>query len=484
MSYKVRQDNELEKIVKNNPKKLICVDFSADNCPPCAAAAPWWDSLVPQFQTCYFVTVKTEIDESSCRKFSIKATPTFVFILAGSEVWRCQGCNKAQILETINKYKPMGAFDGHSHTLGDVPNQNDFFANLAQSPSQPKVQPKAKPIIPENAIPNPNKGKQLIAELENMSFTKEQVSLVISHLGQNASLDDCVAWLAAKQESESNPQPSSSPAAPPEANGPQHVREFNESESLMLESLIEMGFGQEVSAKAILHSGSDSIDRCLDYINAVQEGRELPPSQSAQNAQARRPQRTQEEIDAQVKALRERGKQKEVEAVVVNPKQQAVSELERRKQVQESLEQKKKLEELKKEQELREIQKQKMADKMARDKTLAKIAANRNAAKGQSPVVEEKKIVQEKAPTVSSTGQCTLKCVFSSNGSSKVLNLLASDTLNTVFNALRGEGLIPNDAKVLFETVFPRSVFSREKFNSTLADLQLCPRGQLKVTFQ
>lgn len=378
----------------------------------------------------------------------------------------------------------MGAFDGHSRTLGDVPNQNDFFANLPQAPAQPKAQPKAKPIIPENAIPNPNKGKQLMAELENMSFSKDQISSVIAQLGPNASLEECVSWLAAQQERESNPEAASDSVPSPESNGPQHVREFNESESLMLESLIDMGFAQELSAKSILHCGSESIDRCLDYINAVQEGRELPPSQGAQNAQQRRPQRSQEEIDAQVKALRERGKQKEVEKVVVNPKQQAVSELERRKQVQESLEQKKKLEELKKDQELREIQKQRMADKMARDKTLAKIAANRNAAKGQPPVVEEKKVVQEKAPSVSLSAQCSLKVVFDSNGTSKVLTLNATDTLNTVFNALRAEGLIPNDAKVSFETVFPRSVLNRDRFNSTLIDLQLCPRGQIKVHFQ
>lgn len=490
-------DNQLDKIIKNNPKKLVCVDFSSETCGPCKAAQPFWDSLPAQYPTCLFYIALCEKCSSDASKMQVKATPTFVFFLRGSEIGRVKGCDRKQIQEIIEKNKPSGDFAGQGRSLGNMPSQDDFFANFSnhqqQGPRPAQQTPKSQekrtpPVVPQNFIPNP---KQVEEDLRAMSFNDDQIRDVISHLGKYANLDDCVKWLYEKQaQSQSLPksQTQDSSQAPPESapqTGPTHVREFNENETAMLENLLDMGFEQELAAKAVLHCGPDSIDQCVDYLAAVQEGRDPgPPRNSVKPAQ---PVRSKEEIEAQVNLLRERSKQKELEKTKIEPKLSAQSELERRKQVQEQLEARKKYEEMKKEQEARQAQKEMMADRIARDKIKAKIAAQRASQKSQSGDQSQLSATpqpQVSIPSKAPPTQCVLKCMIVSNGTSKILNLSPTDTLRTVDAELRKDGTLPSGARTVFETIFPRAVITGNQLNQTLQELQLAPRGQINVKYQ
>lgn len=178
-------------------------------------------------------------------------------------------------------------------------------------------------------------------------------------------------------------------------------------------------------------------------------------------------------------------RKKELEKATVTPQAFAKSEIERRKEVQETLELKKKNEEMKREAELRQAQKERIQDLQARDKVKAKIAAQKAARAGNSAAPEAAK----PTPTAQSSGpkaaptQCVLKLAFTSTGANTVLTLKPSDTLTTVERELKSQSLIPAGTQITFENVFPRTVINRNQWNTTLLDLDLCPRAQLNVKF-
>ncbi|KAH0786932.1 Thioredoxin family protein [Histomonas meleagridis] len=528
MSILVR-DGTLSRTINSAGSKLVAVDFSNPNCPPCRAIHPYWESLVLIYKNVVFCTVQCDDCPTEARQYQIHATPTFVFIKNGNEVARIVGADKNQIKQTIEKH--MSSCVGTAHTLGPVAPQQDFWETLRQKReqqlkaqqqgSQPTEAPKPKPAAPKpqpSEIPKPapvapapakpsftTVPEGIKSTLLDMGFTDNQI--LKAYKGTNGGdVDAILDYIEQHQnepEEEEIPQPQSQPSTETEPSQPEPspeqpqqsgksaqvandlMKPLTPEGEAVKNTLVEMGYDDELAHMAINSVGPDSIDRCIEIIGKIERGEPIPMPKH---------QKTQEEIDAKIREYQERIKEKRAaKEAEQSPKARAQSELERRKQVLEQLELKKKIEEQKREQALRDMQREKIRDKMEREKVKARIQAQREEQKRRqnggaaAPQPQPQQNVQQhqqqqsNAPKVHT--ECTLRLVLP-DGTAKVQKFAPNQTLEDVYNFLRqnvsGVRVVRN---VSFEIAFPHRVLTRNNFAETLSDLKLVPRAQLMVKY-
>jgi len=96
-------DDTLQETIKTE-KRPIFVDFYADWCGPCVAAAPIIDKLAKEFQDKMLIT-KLNVDENprSAQQYGVMSIPTVVLFDKGVEVERQVGYGGKEMYEGMVK---------------------------------------------------------------------------------------------------------------------------------------------------------------------------------------------------------------------------------------------------------------------------------------------------------------------------------------------------------------------------------------------
>ena len=97
-------ENEANKLIYNNPGKLIIIDCFAKWCGPCKAIAPYVDQLEGFYGNSILVG-KVDVDECDIftNKYNITLMPTFLFFKDGIELTRVLGADMNTVNEMIRR---------------------------------------------------------------------------------------------------------------------------------------------------------------------------------------------------------------------------------------------------------------------------------------------------------------------------------------------------------------------------------------------
>jgi len=106
----VKNNNELQQLIKDAGNNLVVVDFSAKWCGPCRMIAPYYAELSekPEYQNVKFAKVDVDEVEEAAQAYTVEAMPTFIFLKNGKEVdgvERLTGASKDRLLSSINQAK-------------------------------------------------------------------------------------------------------------------------------------------------------------------------------------------------------------------------------------------------------------------------------------------------------------------------------------------------------------------------------------------
>ena len=86
--------------------RLVVIDFTAQNCPPCKMIAPIYELLSEDFSDTIFLKVDVDKNPETRDKFEIDGWPTFVFIKDGVVQESIVGGTAARegLYRTVSKY--------------------------------------------------------------------------------------------------------------------------------------------------------------------------------------------------------------------------------------------------------------------------------------------------------------------------------------------------------------------------------------------
>ncbi|XP_050383829.1 thioredoxin H2 [Argentina anserina] len=89
--------------IKENPSKLLVIDFSASWCGPCKMMEPVYHDMASRFTDVDFA--KIDVDELSevSQQFGVQGMPTFVLLKNGKEVDRVVGAKKDELERKVEK---------------------------------------------------------------------------------------------------------------------------------------------------------------------------------------------------------------------------------------------------------------------------------------------------------------------------------------------------------------------------------------------
>jgi thioredoxin 1 len=106
MSFIPSTINNLETYSKNNPSKLIVLNFKASWCNPCKLIYPFITYLKEQYKNVDFflIDIEDEDTETITQFFNIKKVPTFIYYKNVQLNNSIIGTNKDTIEEYINEY--------------------------------------------------------------------------------------------------------------------------------------------------------------------------------------------------------------------------------------------------------------------------------------------------------------------------------------------------------------------------------------------
>lgn len=77
---------DVESAIRENPEKLVVIDFTSKNCEPCKKVAPLYEELsVSEEFTDKVVFLKIDVDENpeAVSKYQVTGWPTFIFVKKG-----------------------------------------------------------------------------------------------------------------------------------------------------------------------------------------------------------------------------------------------------------------------------------------------------------------------------------------------------------------------------------------------------------------
>lgn len=473
------QDGALARTIGSAGNKLVAVDFMNDSCQPCRAIHPWWESLTSRYnRLVIFCTVKCDECPTECRKYGIRSTPTFVFIVKGEEVNRIVGANKDAIISTIDKYKGAGGYSGPARTLGEPAPVSDFFASLQRQrdakrngepmPAPAPVTAPAPIVAPVKEIPEETKTTML-----EMGFAEDDILEAYSAT-RGGDMDALLTYIDKKQNTPKEPvevkehAPDSKEARV--SNDLQ--RPLDDTGKLALAELVKMGYDEELSHIAINVAGSNNLPGCIDIIGKIQRGEPIPMPKHRL---------TQEELDQKMAQYKQLLKEKTETQKKVAPKAVANAELERRKEVLANLEAKKKHEEMKREQEKLEAEKEKIRNKVERKRVLQRIAAQKNANKpAPAAATPAQPAATAPVPAKPKSSECTLRLVFPDR-STLTGRFTPSQRLTDVNELIYTNKPNLRGRALSYEIPFPRKVLNYSHEFDTLEELELVPRAQLNV---
>lgn len=501
-------NGQLQRTVNSAGGKLVAVDFSNPNCPPCRAIHPFWESLVSTYKSVIFCTVTCDECPIECNQYQIEVTPTFVFIKNGKEVERIRGANKNAIKAVIEKYKTNCV--GTPHTLGSssASNQGDWFAQIRakrdlqlqqqQQQQNDKEKQTNDQITKEEKLPKQNAvvekkvevPSEIMNDLSAMGFNESQI--IDAYVKTNNGDVDKILDYIQEQQSKEGAGENTEDIKEEVQQGEKETQIANDlmkpltpEGETMKEQLVSMGFDGEMAQMAINVVGYESVDKCIEIIGKIQRGEPIPMPKHK---------KTQEEIQEKLKHYQELLKQKrEEKQKEISPKARAQNEIQRRKQVLDNLEAKKKHEEMQREQAIKDAQKERIREKIEREKVRAKIQAqreqqklNQNTSKAQSAsneIITQNNTHVEPPAQSKVYNECTLKLIFP-DGKSMIAKFDVKDTLAKVDSFIRNNNhTIPRYTRITFEIVFPHQILGSDSFGKTLSELKLVPRAQLRVKY-
>jgi thiol-disulfide isomerase/thioredoxin len=474
MAQKLR-DGNLKKILKENPKVLVVVDFCGAKCAPCLRIRPFFDSLPAKYpKVCMFYVADCDTCPDDARANKITHTPTFVFFLNQSEVDRVKGADEPKITEAIEKHKPAGSFAGQARSVGQAPT-GDFVPGNNRPPPAAAPPPPPAQAPKRGGLEIPSKEVQEVVDtLRAMTFRDDQIrdALKATNYG---SVDDCLAFISERQRALDNlgkapiapapEQPAAVPGQPPK-------RMTGPGADAVKAELLSMGFVDEQIDEAIGLVGSDSIERVIDAIVRIQSGEKIEPM-----VRPGLPQISPEEREQRLKELKEKADARKAHEEAAKPKADADGELKRRKEVLEQVEMKKKYDETKQELDKRAAERERIQEKVQRERVKQKIAAQRgmNAA---NPVPAPQQPVAAPAPKGNST--ITLHA-GGTKLSTATLSFEAGATLRDVDREFRAKNPEIAGKLLKYETSFPARTLTEQDMGQTLEKLNLSGRTMLNV---
>lgn len=490
-------DGKLEKILKENKKKLVCVLFSNTSCGYCKKVEPLWESLPSQNPTCLFGIMMVDNSPTEAKLYKIDATPIAIFFLNMQEIHRVRGLNNKEILQTIDQYKPQ-LYQGQAHTLGETSPSSDYYSNLLSGAIKP---PNEEPLTQEqftqvDTTPSEQKSKRpppdqsvsslfTRGQLKALGFDEKTISDALTATN-NGDVDECVEYItnsqmeqATQTASESNnnndikPPPSDqqSPETPP----PTIQKPLSEAGMAMRTQLLEFGYDEEYVMKAINTVGPDSIDKLVDCIDKLQKGESIESIAS----HASQLQMSPEEIERKQNELRSKANSIRAEKEGISPEAQAKKEIHRRKDVLEQIEAKKKFDEAQREQALRDAQKERQREKLERERVKQRIIAQREARKAET---EAKTAVTNQNPQPVKSKECIIKFIYPNNFS-KQLKFPPETQFQDVDLKIREEDPSIASCEITYSIAFPPCVIAPDDFSLTLNELGLCPRSMVNITY-
>ncbi|OQA36382.1 MAG: Thioredoxin reductase [Candidatus Dependentiae bacterium ADurb.Bin331] len=101
---------ELTRTVKENPRKLVLVDFYGEYCPMCRKMMPTLQSLAKD-EAQSLVILKAEQTKSTVltKEFNVTSVPCLFLLKNGKKIWECKDTIEANVLEkTVKSYCSIG----------------------------------------------------------------------------------------------------------------------------------------------------------------------------------------------------------------------------------------------------------------------------------------------------------------------------------------------------------------------------------------
>lgn len=504
----IHRDDHLDKILKENPKKLICVLFGNPDFPPCAKAHNLWDKLAPKYSTCIFIYAECDKCQTEARRQEIKQIPTVIFYKNQSILNRIVGVEENEILQFIEENRPLGAFDGSSHKIGP-PSAGNTFSQKPQPPkpkqdtntnTQPKAQPKNSisdvrrqllelqfPLsVIDKAIQATNFGtveecldyitQEQAKAAENQADSTNTEPQLNPESSQNKSGSQATPVNTPSQPNQPNPSKTSNPPSN-QSSGPQSAgpkRMLSPAAKAMKEQLLDFGYQEEEIDKAIGIVGTDSIDKLIDCITRLQSG-EDSAAIAQQQIQEQKQRLSPEELNKRAEELKQRTVQKEIEKQKAAPKLEAQKEMERRKEVLMQVELKRQQDERKKQLDLEVARKQKIQDKIERERVKAMIAKQR----GQRNEDQPKASQNAPPPAHKTPTECTLKIVIPGD-KDLILKFSPEARFSEVDQKVKSER--PNIlGSTTYVSAFPRKQITSADFDKNVTELGLMPRTMLTL---
>jgi thioredoxin 1 len=259
--------------------------------------------------------------------------------------------------------------------------------------------------------------------LIEMGFPLEKVRAALSAV-PNGSVDDCVLFLESVQNNEHS------------------LSEEN------ITRLIQMGFSPEIARAAAERVGPGTIDECLTAIEEIS---------SNENSGASDPQTVPELHEAPVDP---------------SPVGQSIGD---------SAPAPVKRAEPSTHNELDDVEKRRREDLLEKRKIRERINLNaRSRANAAAPELTQRAEVTR--PSSSVRSDCVLKLVFE-DGQNVIESFRSDDNLEIVRKFIEDNVAGGKNRRIAFESTFPKVLITKERFNETLIDLQMVPRGQLFVKY-
>ena len=81
----------------------VVIDFFATWCGPCKHIAPKFEELSKTYSSIQFLKVDVDQSDELAEQFSIRAMPTFVFLVDGQVVQKIEGADLRGIAETLEQ---------------------------------------------------------------------------------------------------------------------------------------------------------------------------------------------------------------------------------------------------------------------------------------------------------------------------------------------------------------------------------------------
>lgn len=106
MAIYLQSAQELSKLLKDQPDKLILLDFYAEWCGPCMQLSPKLDALAASNGNLLIVKADADNDnlETLCSHYKVSALPTLIFFKNGEIVDFFSSADELRINNTIQKF--------------------------------------------------------------------------------------------------------------------------------------------------------------------------------------------------------------------------------------------------------------------------------------------------------------------------------------------------------------------------------------------